>query len=186
MPEILSFTHNDPHDICGIMKPIDIGLIQARRQKIVSEVNAEKSRFAQLADEHASRITALENEANELAIAERVFVKLTKGDTSAESQAEDQTSESTGKPEGTPSVPDMILEALNHAHGFGRTRLRPAEMLSYIRGKWWPSAEGNAVSSIAWRMWQRGQLAKYQDGTYSVPPPAAVAEATQKAENAAA
>jgi hypothetical protein len=166
------------------MKPIDIGLIQARRQKIANEIAAEKGRFEALVREHDQRIIAFQKEANDLSIAERVFANLTKEDTSAEPQAEDQTADSGGKPEGTPSVPEMIEEALTHALGLSRTRLRPSEMTSYIRGKWWPSVEGNAVSSIAWRMWQRDQLVKYTDGTYALPAVAAqiAASATPKAE----
>jgi len=169
------------------MKPIDIGLIQARRQKIISEISLEKARFSQLVQEHNMRIASFEKEANELAIAERVFANLTKGDASAEPQAEDQTPEATGKPEGTPSVPEMILEALTYAAKLGRPRLKPAEMLSYIRGKWWPNAESNAVSSIAWRMWQREQIDKYKDGRYSLPDLAeSKVEAPEKQEGAAA
>jgi hypothetical protein len=145
------------------MKPIDLALIQARRAKIASEMAEENNRFEGLQRIHEHRLADLEGELHELDIAERVFAKLS-GETSAPTPAG-----STGKPANTPPMTDMIREALEHARGLGTVRLRPAEILSYIQGKWWPNAEPNAVGPIAWRMWQREELAKFKDGTYSLP-----------------
>lgn len=81
---------------------------------------------------------------------------------------------SSGKPDDIPPVSEMIEEALAHAHELGRHGLRPAEMLSYIQGKYWPTAYWPTagptdVGPIAWRMWHRSRLARYKDGTYGLP-----------------
>lgn len=145
------------------MKPIDLALIQARRAKIASEVAEETNRFGALQLAHVSRLKELEAELNELEIAERVFAKLTGESSSAGTPA------NTGKPADTPPMPEMIREALKHGKALGQPYMKPAEILSYIQGKWWPSAEPNAVGPIAWRMWQREELEKYKDGTYGLP-----------------
>ena len=39
----------------------------------------------------------------------------------------------------------------------------------YVRGKWWPSAESNAVGPIAWRMAENGHLERLKRGEYALP-----------------
>lgn len=60
------------------------------------------------------------------------------------------------------SMPDMITKALQAESLFGDTSegLEPREILSSIRQLIWPQAKSEAVSSIVWRMWKRGQLEK--------------------------
>jgi hypothetical protein len=161
------------------MKPIDIAMIQARRKKIDAAADAENQRFqsylaeyqseldglktrheAQLA-EHHRRLEALTDEQDELEIAEKVFTRLS-GETAP---GEDG---SRGKPAGIPPMTEMIKEALGHYAELGHPRQRPATILSYIRGKWWPDADNTDVGPITWRMWQRDQLTKYTDGTYAM------------------
>lgn len=145
------------------MKPIDLALIQARRAKIASDMAEEVNRFEGLKKAHENRVADLEAELEELQIAERVFAKLT-----GEATDGSGGGANTGKPANTPPVTDMIREALAHGKSLGTARMKPAEMLSYIQGKWWPSADSTAVGPIAWRMWQRDELDRYQDGTYSL------------------
>jgi Fe-S-cluster formation regulator IscX/YfhJ len=173
------------------MKAIDIGLIQARRTKLTTEIES-----------HRVAITTLEAKLSELEIAERVFAELSleNDDVAPTDRAsfeiavnieavaiaehsdeqrriDPQTvrvtklhrSGSKGKkPEGLPSIPDMILEAIRHAYSLGATGLDPAGLNSYVRGRYWPTVPGNIVGPTAWRMWKRGELMK--DGPiYSLP-----------------
>jgi hypothetical protein len=166
------------------MKAIDIGLIQARRAKLTSNIES-----------HRSEIATLEAKLSELEIAERVFAELSlESDetvtvtgavtsvTDAHGSNEQKRPDSDdivqlhrsgskgNKPEGLPSIPDMILEAIRHTHGLGAPGLDPAGLTSFIRGRHWPSVLANVVGPTAWRMWKRGELAK--DGSvYSLPNP---------------
>jgi hypothetical protein len=149
------------------MKPIDIRLIQARRQKIQAEIDALQAEFEK-------RIVALKAETKELDIAERVFSRLSllDGPNPSAEKGKDRSSKSTGetdgKPEGLIPVTDMIREALTYAVLQGGVGLKPAGILAYIRGKWWPNAQANDVGPIAWRMWQNDQITKYEDGEYAL------------------
>lgn len=143
----------------GIMKPIDIGLIQARRKKIEAEIQEERQR-------HERALGALEDELEELVVAERVFSKLTGAGATQQKKPEARAS---GKPEGLPAVSEMIKEALEHAVSVGAAGLKPAGLLSYIRGKYWPAAESKDVGPIAWRMWQNDQLEHFESGEYALP-----------------
>ena len=76
-----------------------------------------------------------------------------------------------GKPPKTPPMTEMIIEALEHASRLGAPGLKPAAVLSYIRGKWWPGAEIKNVGPIVWRMQQRGVLVRRDDGLYALSRP---------------
>ena len=149
------------------MKPIDIGLIQARRAKIEAEIAAETTRFEKIEQEHKSRLLDLEAELQELSVAERVFAKLTKEISGTELEMQEAP---TTKPDDAPTVPEMVREALKHAKELGSPGLKPAEILSFIQGKWWPSAVSNQVGPVVWRMGEKGFLLKRRDGIYSLPP----------------
>lgn len=144
------------------MKPIDIGLIQARRKKIEADIQNEHQR-------HERALSALEDELEELKVAERVFSKLTQGTPSNEKAGPENGHSAGGKPSGLPAVSEMIREALKHAIEVGAKGMKPAGLLSYIRGKYWPTAESRDVGPIAWRMWQSHQLEKFKDGEYTLP-----------------
>src|ERR1700730_9336234 len=112
-------------------------------------------------DLHPRRMAEIETELEDLRTAERVFAKLTQenGEVDADRlSAATAAAGSYGKPAGIPSVPDMIEEALEHGRDMGAAGLRPAGLVSYIRGKYWPGAETSDVGPIAWRMWKRGDL----------------------------
>jgi hypothetical protein len=145
--------------ILVVMKPIDLGLVQARRKKIEAEIDNEQQR-------HQHALGALEDELEELLIAERVFSKLTGAGAAQQKKPETHTS---GKPDGLPAVAEMIKEALAHAVSVGASGLKPAGLLSYIRGKYWPTAESKDVGPIAWRMWQNDQLEHFNTGEYALP-----------------
>jgi hypothetical protein len=66
------------------MKPIDIGLIQARLKRLEADAAAETQRFQVVmaeherdVDLHARRMAEIETELEDLRTAERVFAKLT-------------------------------------------------------------------------------------------------------------
>jgi len=139
-----------------MVKPIDMGLIQARRKKIAEE-------YARLAE----AMDALKNEEKELAVAERVFAKLSGAGDSRQRKGS-KPNEPSGKPEGTPPVPIMIKEALAHALTLGAIGLKPGGLLSYIQGKWWPGVQANAIGPIAWRMAERKELMKLKSGEYAL------------------
>jgi hypothetical protein len=143
------------------MKPIDIRLIQARRNRIQAEIEAIQAEFEK-------RIVALKAEAKELDIAERVFSRLSLGDDAPNESTKSKAHIDDGKPEGIPAVSEMIKEALAYAVMQRATGLKPAAILAYIRGKWWPGAQSNDVGPIAWRMWQNDQLEKFEDGEYAL------------------
>jgi hypothetical protein len=144
--------------IIFMVKPIDIGLIQARRKKIAADIEA-----------HHKALATLETENNELEIAERVFSKLSLGGNSRNNgDASKSASSASGKPAGLPAVSEMIKEALAHAVTLRARGMKPAAMLSYIRGKWWPAAQSKDVGPIAWRMWQDDQLEKSKEGVYAL------------------
>jgi len=72
------------------------------------------------------------------------------------------------KPDDIPTMPEMIVKALENAKTEGREGLRPSEIKDYIAKKWWPTVKGSAVGPIAWRMFDRNELQK--DGeVYSLP-----------------
>jgi hypothetical protein len=143
------------------MKPIDIRLIQARRKKIEAEIESVQAEFEK-------KIVALKAEAKELDIAERVFARLSSADSPPANRKGDEEIVDAGKPEGIPAVSEMIKEALAYAVIQGGYGFKPAAILAYIRGKWWPEAQSNDVGPIAWRMWQNDQLIKYKDGEYGL------------------
>ena len=108
-----------------------------------------------------SELHHLEAELLELVTAERVFQRLTG------IQTEEEETEA-GKPDNIPSMPEMIISALEEVMRSGSQGLQPAGIASFIRAKWWPEVQINNVGPIAWRMWKRNQLRK--DGPiYALP-----------------
>jgi hypothetical protein len=165
-----------------MMKAIDIGLIQARRAKLTQEMQ-------NLYD----AISRIQNKLSDLETAERVFAELSLEGIAAregtlvvsmsvinsesnppvrreEHIAAAESPDAVGKPEGIPTIPEMIREAIQHARDLGAPGLRPKELTSYIRGRYWATMPDAAAGPIAWRMFKRGELGK--DGAYySLPQP---------------
>jgi hypothetical protein len=117
-------------------------------------------------------LNALEVQERDLETAERVLTSL-----EAEQEPELALVEAAvattitpqpGKPEGIPTMPEMIKEALKDARSRGLKGLEPKEITSFIAAKWWPTVTINSVGPIAWRMYDREQLAKRQS-KYSLP-----------------
>jgi hypothetical protein len=161
------------------MRPIDIGIIQARRARL----NEEVSQLRKAILDHQSAIASLETKLADLEIAERVFAELSlEGEgtlvvssammTMEINQEKRGENEESGhpemKPEGLPAMTTMITEALKHANELGAIGLDPAGMVSYIRGRYWPNAPTQAVGPIAWRMWKREELEKH-GSIYTLP-----------------
>jgi hypothetical protein len=160
-------------------KVVNLGDVRARRKAIQAETAAFQHRIEELLEED-----------RELDIAERVLMRLTaraQADAEADEAGiglelelapptdtklakmaalvsarvdELHAKDAAAKPINIPAMPDMIREALKHAVDRGVHGLTPAEMLAYIRNKYWPEATTNKVGPIAWRMHRRNQLLK--------------------------
>jgi hypothetical protein len=142
------------------MKPIDLGLIQARRKKIEAEIQDKLVQYQKA-------VAVLEDELQELKVAERVFSKLTQG-SAPDKKGSSKDHPASGKPADLPAVSQMIKDALQHAVMAGGRGMKPAALLSYIRGTYWNGAQSKDVGSIAWRMWKNGQLEKSTSGVYAL------------------
>jgi hypothetical protein len=132
-------------------------LIAARRQAIEAEL-------AQL----ATRADELRKELADIAVAERVVARLSGASADEASAAERRVEEEAvgSKPPGTPSIPDMIMTVLQEdVIGGG---MEPKAITRDVQTRWWPNVPSNAISSIAWRMWKRGQLRK-EGSVYMLP-----------------
>ena len=138
----------------------DLTLIRRRRAEIEAEINRLQA-----------RVQELQADFRDLAVAERVLVKL-----GGESGGQDRPRveqpaprSGGGKPDGTPSVTEMIVMVLDEAQTrMGLRGLEPKDMATRIAGLWWPDVRPDDVNGIAWRMWKRGQLVK--DGSvYMLP-----------------
>jgi hypothetical protein len=116
--------------------------------------------------QHRDAISSLETELSELDIAERVLASLDgeglQEGVASEPQEEAAPSEPApaGKPEGIPTMPVMILAALQNAKEHGQKGLEPREMAEFIAKKYWPGMPLHVVGPIAWRMHKSGKLAK--------------------------
>lgn len=60
------------------------------------------------------------------------------------------------------SLPEMIEEVLSKAHRRGLRMMEPKEIKQEIINTLDPNVRPEAVSSISWRMWKRGQLEKVE------------------------
>ena len=153
----------------------DIERVRERRNDITRELKDAKVRIA-----------ALTSEDHELEIAERVILRLT-GTPATPPQSSSilpslrqhaqgvvgggpREDESAVKPPGTPTMPEMIIEALQVARLRGKPGLEPKEMAEFIAVQWWSDVSINNVGPIAWRMMKRGQLTKRSkdDSLYSL------------------
>jgi hypothetical protein len=130
------------------MEPIT--LIADRRRKIEAEM-------ADLTEHMA----ALKSELVELDTAGRVLARLS--GTSwppAPQRVDGDDTEDSGKPNDLPTVPDMILAVLGTAKGSGLRGMEPKTITAQIAEGWWPDVKGPHISSVVWRMWKAGRLAK--------------------------
>jgi hypothetical protein len=102
-------------------------------------------------------LASLEIKARDLEIAERVLASLSENgsddsDRSAQGKETIKTDGTDGKPAGIPTVPEMIIEALQVARKNGSKGLEPKEIVAYIARRWWPNVPANSIGPIAWRM----------------------------------
>lgn len=145
----------------GVMTPDLQSLLAARREKI-------KQGLATL-EQQAGLLHA---ELREIETAERVILRITKPENPFDLLEEEMAKLLRPAPSSqvvtTPTMPEMILAALEEARSAGMLALEPKDIAARIAARLDPNVKGEAVSSIAWRMWKRNQLIK--DGTlYSLP-----------------
>jgi hypothetical protein len=130
-------------------------LIQLKRRAIQKEI--ERSR---------GHISSLETMLSELDITERVLDNLDATGLQDAADGEDHEEAApaepapAAKPDGIPTMPAMILEALEEARDEGKKGLEPREMGEFIIKKYWPNMPPYVVGPIAWRMHKSGKLAK--------------------------
>ncbi len=72
------------------------------------------------------------------------------------------------KPEGVPLMPEIIIEALNHALSKGIAGLKVSELVGFVRDRYWPEAPAGSVGPVAWKMSKTGEL-KNANSVYSLP-----------------
>jgi hypothetical protein len=72
------------------------------------------------------------------------------------------------KPEGIPLMPEIIIEALNHALSKGSAGLKVSELVGFVRDRYWPEAPAGSVGPVAWKMSKTGEL-KNDNSVYSLP-----------------
>lgn len=138
---------------------MDINLITNRRREVEGEISRLKSRLGEM-----------QAELVELDTAERVVARLTGAERPTSGAADESESAATAsrKPDDIPTMPEMILAILTDAWGRDQSGLAPKDITAEIARRWWPDVRGESVSSIAWRMKDRGQLDK-QGTVYMVP-----------------
>jgi len=145
-------------------------------------IAARRREIAGLRADHLGALQELDAEDAELDVADRVIARLTATPPSVSpskavslvaslNEYAGGTPPGTGKkPPNIPTLPEMIREILKSTNQSSPVSLTPKEMAEKIRLLWWPEVTPTEVSPIAWRMAQRGELAK--DGSvYSLPPP---------------
>jgi len=149
------------------MATVDVAALQARRAQMDAEIQR-----------HREAIAALEAKRDELDIGMRVIAEYavqTPESVSIEAEEAQTTTDIPAapikaprrgsaprepKPDSVPAMPEMIREALLKAHQRGKLGLKPIEITDYIQEHYWAGCPPEAVSPIAWRMWNRGELVK--------------------------
>src|SRR6516162_6326275 len=151
-----------------MLRYIDTDALRARREAIDQEIAR-----------HRDAISALEQKRSELEIGERIIAEFGI-DRPANGHADEATDfrpnppddqKRPKKPADLPTVPDMIFAALRDARARGAPGMHPRELVAFIRKTYWPEAPSEAVTPIAWRMWNRdGALEKDDnDSLYRLP-----------------
>lgn len=130
--------------------------------------------------EREQGIAMLKVQASELEIAARVLESLSIGD-DEEGDGEPMVAAVNGhaateslrsppaKPADIPTMPKMIIEALQDARKRGLRGLEPKDMTEYIKKKWWPDVPPESVGPIAWRMWKKTHTLTKRESKYFLP-----------------
>lgn len=139
---------------------MDMILITNRRREVEHEIAKLRS-----------AISEMESELAELTTAERVIARLSGVERGlvSEENAGKPKEVSGAKPDNIPTMPEMIGQVLATAHKRGLRAMTPKDIAKEIAERFWPEVNGEAVSSISWRMWKRDQLVKVGDGLYALP-----------------
>ncbi|PSJ54868.1 hypothetical protein [Kumtagia ephedrae] len=142
----------------------DMTLILNRRREVEQEI-------ARLKD----ALSVMEAELVELATAERVMSRLTGAERPSAGATDQPKPPATARPSARKAtMPEMITKVLQNADYeagiFGGVALEPKEIGRRIEQLYGVIVRGEAVSSICWRMWKRGQLAKDEgSSSYHLP-----------------
>jgi hypothetical protein len=139
-------------------------LIRDKKQAIVRQIERQEEALAKLRAQLA-----------DFEAAERVLIAI--GDDQEETITHTTNGAGQGqavgnrKPTGLRPVPEMIINALEEARSDGRHGLAPAELLSFVRERYWADAQQSDIGSTAWRMWKVKRLKKpdAKKSIYSLP-----------------
>jgi len=141
----------------------NLSIIREKRQSLADKIAAREEELARLQKELA-----------DFEAAERVLISIGEDNSRAHERLANGTPSpsirpSDGrKPRGLPTVPEMIIKALEAALNNGQQGLSSPEILAYVRQNIWQDARPNDVISTAWRMWKHDKLRK--DGKiYNLP-----------------
>lgn len=139
---------------------MDIHLIQIRRAEIEAEIVRLKQRIA---DD--------EKELADLDTAERVIGRLSGAKRSSAGPVAQSAAPAVNsfRSATNPTIPQKITHVMTAAALFNDgVGMKPKEIAAEICKKWGPH-RGDQITPIVWRMWQRAELVKREDGTYALP-----------------
>jgi hypothetical protein len=140
---------------------MNIHLITLRRQEIEQEI-------ARL----NSRLSEMDGELKDLAIAERVFDRLSgaAGNSSRASNESKPTPFPRANPNAAMSLRDLIIGAVTDAKKNGIVGLKPREIQKRILQVYGVDKAANVVNTRTWRLWNEDKaLNKSEGGVYSLP-----------------
>ncbi|MBO6540839.1 MAG: hypothetical protein JJ969_15740 [Rhizobiaceae bacterium] len=136
-----------------------MNLILSRRREVEQEIARTRDLLAELDKELA-----------ELDMAGRVVARLTGAKWPEAGSANQPAAQTPSKSKKSYTLPDMISFTLRQSYRTGRRGLTPKEIRDSIKDNLDPNVRSEAVSSICWRMWKRGQLIKDDDSAeYRLP-----------------
>jgi hypothetical protein len=150
--------------IATVMSEIsDLTLIQKQR----ADNKTKRAQLQLKLKDITAEIKAIDDDDEELAVAERVLARIHKIDLpkgQAEQLSQESKGSKTGKPEGIPTITEMAEMVLRDAEQNGEPSLETKEIVARIRKRWWPSAANNDISPTLWRAATKlGTL--HKDGT---------------------
>ena len=127
-----------------------------------AQIEMQRAALMQQLDDLKRQEERLNQTAQELEIAEKVFARYSDAEQSAPegpAQIPPATKQSK-KPDGIPPVSELIYMVLAYAEKEGLRWLEPIQVIERIRGNWWPGAQSNDIAPVLWRMAKQGKLAK--------------------------
>jgi len=127
-------------------------------------MNKELDRIAQRQGEIAKAMEALQREAEELAIAQRVVMRLKSPQESK--PATGSSSQGKPRPKGAPTLFEMTTSVLIDAEKAGKDGLVSKELIAGIRDKYWPGLATRQVLPSIYGFVNSKRLHKTEGGKF--------------------